>query len=268
LNGESAYRWLCASPIIGWTVVVERPEVDVNPGSEILEFGTRRLGSQHGIGVVIAVILARTLTRPVRELAMAARAFGAGDASAPLPALTSDANELGILVTTFAGMRQAVAEREATLKARAHQQAAVAELGQEALMGADLLTLMQEAVALVVRTLDVEYCEVSELLHDDQTLLLRAGAGWREGYVGHVTMGVGTASLAGYTLLHNEPVIVEDLHYETRFASPCCMTIKSSAVRVSSCMGRVDRSGSWGLQHQATMFSADDAISYKPSPMC
>ena len=53
---------------------------------------------------------------------MAAQAFGAGDASAPLPALTSDANELGILVTTFAGMRQAVAEREATLKARAHQQ--------------------------------------------------------------------------------------------------------------------------------------------------
>ena len=45
---------------------------------------------------------------------MAAQAFGAGDASAPLPALKSDANELGILVTTFAGMRQAVAEREAT----------------------------------------------------------------------------------------------------------------------------------------------------------
>ena len=47
---------------------------------------------------------------------MAAQAFGAGDASAPLPALKSDANELGILVTTFAGMRQAVAEREATLR--------------------------------------------------------------------------------------------------------------------------------------------------------
>jgi hypothetical protein len=46
---------------------------------------------------------------------------------------------VGILVTTFAGMRQAVVEREATLKTRAQQQAAVAELGQNALMGADLL---------------------------------------------------------------------------------------------------------------------------------
>jgi hypothetical protein len=98
---------------------------------------------------------------------MAAQAFGAGDASAPLPTLKSDASELSILVTTFAGMRQAVAEREATLKARARQQAAVAEVGQDALMGADLLALMQEAVTLVVHTLDVQYCEVSELLHDD-----------------------------------------------------------------------------------------------------
>jgi PAS domain S-box-containing protein len=129
-------------------------------------------------------------------------------------------NELGILVTTFAGMRQAVAEREATLKARARQQAAVAELGQDALMGADLLTLMQEAVTLVVRTLDVEYCEVSELRHDDQTLLLRAGAGWREGYVGHVTKGADAESLGGYTLLLNEPVIVEDLRDERRFRIP------------------------------------------------
>ena len=151
---------------------------------------------------------------------MAARAFGAGDASAPLPALKSDANELGILVTTFAGMRQAVAEREVTLKARAQQQAAVAELGQDALMGADLLTLMQQAATLVVRTFAVGACEVSELLHDDQTLVLRASPGWREGCVGQVTKGVGTASLAGYTLLRNEPVIVEHLHHETRFRIP------------------------------------------------
>ena len=48
-------------------------------------------------------------------------------------------------------------------------------------MSTELLTLMQEAVTSVVHTLDVEYCDVSELLHDGQTLLLRGGAGWREG---------------------------------------------------------------------------------------
>jgi len=221
LNGEAHIAGYAPVPNIGWTVVVERPEAEVLiPARRSWNLALAGLGVSAVLALVTAVILARTLTRPVRELAMAAQAFGAGDASAPLPALRSEANELGILITTFAGMRQAVAEREATLKARAHQQAAVAELGQDALMGADLLTLMQEAVTLVVRTLDVEYCEVSELRHDDQTLLLRAGAGWREGYVGHVTKGMDAESLAGYTLLLNEPVIVEDLRDERRFRIP------------------------------------------------
>jgi HAMP domain-containing protein len=232
LDGEAHIAGYAPVPNIGWTVVVERPETEVLiPARRSWNLALAGLGVSAVSAVVTAVILACTLTRPVRELAMAAQAFGAGDASAPLPALRSEANELGIVVTTFAGMRQAVAEREATLKARAHQQAAVAELGQDALMGADLLTLMQEAVTLVVRTLDVEYCEVSELRHDDQTLLLRAGAGWREGYVGHVTKGVDAESLGDYTLLLNEPVIVEDLRDERRFRiPPSFMTIASSAV--------------------------------------
>ena len=261
LNGEAHIAGYAPVPNIGWTVVVERPEAEVLiPARRSWNLALAGVGVSAVLALVAAVILARTLTRPVRELAMAAQAFGAGDASAPLPTLTSAANELGILVTTFAGMRQAVAEREATLKARAHQQAAVAELGQEALMGADLLTLMQEAVTLVVRTLDVQYCEVSELLHDDQTLLLRAGAGWREGCVGHVTMGVGTASLAGYTLLHNEPVIVEDLHHETRFRIPPVLhdhRVVSGASVIMHGPGRpFGVLGAHSTRQQ--MFSADD----------
>ncbi len=221
LNGEGHIAGYAPVPNIGWTVVVERPEAEVLiPARRSWNLALAGVGVSAVLALVTAVILARTLTRPVQELAMAAQAFGAGDASAPLPTLKSDANELGILVTTFARMRQAVAEREATLQARACQQAAVAKLGQEALMGADLLALMEKGVAQVMDTLDVEYCEVSELLHEAQTLLLRAGAGWQTGCVGHETMGLGTASLAGYTLQLNEPVIVEDLGQERRFRIP------------------------------------------------
>ena len=102
-------------------------------------------------------------------------------------------------------------------EARARQQAAVAELGQRALAGADLLPLMDEAAHAVTATLDVEYCKVLELLPDGQALLLRAGVGWREGLVGHATVGAGAESQAGYILLSSEPVIVEDLATETRF---------------------------------------------------
>ncbi|HET9223792.1 MAG TPA: GAF domain-containing sensor histidine kinase, partial [Roseiflexaceae bacterium] len=66
----------------------------------------------------------------------------------------------------------------------------------------------------------VEYCKVLELLPDGQVLLLRAGFGWQAGAIGRTTVGAGSDSQAGYTLLRSEPVIVEDLRTETRFHGP------------------------------------------------
>jgi PAS domain S-box-containing protein len=109
---------------------------------------------------------------------------------------------------------------EQELKARLRQQAAVAELGQRALMMNDLQALMEEAVALTSRTLDAEYCEILELLPNGQALLLRAGVGWKAGLVGNATVGAGSDSQAGYTLASAEPVVVIDLPRETRFTGP------------------------------------------------
>lgn len=106
------------------------------------------------------------------------------------------------------------------IKIRAVQQAAVAELGQHALADGDLSPLMSEAVTLIAQVLQVECCKVLELLPDARALILRVGVGWKEGYVGHATVDAGRDSHAGYTLLSNEPVVVEDLHTETRFSIP------------------------------------------------
>jgi PAS domain S-box-containing protein len=106
---------------------------------------------------------------------------------------------------------------ENALKAREHQQAAVAQLGQRAIETADLLSLFDAAADVVSRTLDVPYTNVLELARDGESLLLRAGVGWRAGYVGHATLGVGTESQAGYSLQHNSAVTVEDVRAETRF---------------------------------------------------
>jgi two-component system, cell cycle sensor histidine kinase and response regulator CckA len=106
------------------------------------------------------------------------------------------------------------------LAGRLRQQAAVAQLGQRALADADLAALMADAVALVASTLGVEYVKILERLPGGEVLLLRAGVGWKPGYVGQATVFAGLGSQAGFTLLSHEPVIVEDLRTERRFSGP------------------------------------------------
>jgi PAS domain S-box-containing protein len=110
---------------------------------------------------------------------------------------------------------------EEEIRTRARQQAAVAELGRHALAEADLSAVVDEAVAMLAVTLDVEYCEVLELLPDGEALLLRAGVGWGEDLVRNATVGLD--SQAGYALRSERPVLVEDLSAETRFGVPPLM---------------------------------------------
>jgi PAS domain S-box-containing protein len=121
----------------------------------------------------------------------------------------------------YATISRDITEQKKTehrIRLLAHLQAVVADLGQLALRGKS--NIVDEAVFTVARTLGVEYCKVLELLPSGQALLLRSGVGWKEGLVGRATVGSGTDSQAGYTLLSDEPVIVEDLRTETRFSVP------------------------------------------------
>lgn len=104
------------------------------------------------------------------------------------------------------------------LERRARQQAGVAELGLRALGSDRLQRLLDEAVVLVARTLDVELVKVVELLPGGDDVLVRSGIGWRGGVVGNETEGAGLDSQAGFSLRWGEPVVVEDLATEQRFA--------------------------------------------------
>jgi signal transduction histidine kinase/ActR/RegA family two-component response regulator len=63
----------------------------------------------------------------------------------------------------------------------------------------------------------VEYCHLLELLPDGRTLFLRAGVGWKAGYVRRVKMAVHEGSQAAVTLAAGDPVVVENLKAEKRF---------------------------------------------------
>ncbi len=120
---------------------------------------------------------------------------------------------------TQALMEEARLDQE-RLRVRERQQAAIAELGQRALGGLDLQTLMDETVELLASTLDVENADVLELLPNGDVLLLRAGVGWKDGLVGRATVSAGQDTQAGHSLLTRRPVIVEDLREEERFHGP------------------------------------------------
>jgi PAS domain S-box-containing protein len=126
-------------------------------------------------------------------------------------------------ITGYLNITRDITERkqaEKEVENRAHQQAVIAEIGLWALADDDLQSLMDDTVAFVAQTLDVEYCKIVEILPSGEELLLRAGVGWEEGLVGRATEGAGFDSQAGYTLFSEEPVFVEDLSTETRFRPP------------------------------------------------
>jgi PAS domain S-box-containing protein len=128
-------------------------------------------------------------------------------------------DEHGLPVAILAINNDITADKivEEELRTRVRQQAAVVELGRSALSGLDLGGLMDEATSLVARNLGAEYSHVLELLPDGVTLLLRAGTGWGEGFVGHATLSAGADSPAGLALLAREPVTVDDLRSDARF---------------------------------------------------
>lgn len=103
-------------------------------------------------------------------------------------------------------------ESEHKLRARERQQAAVAELGQRALAGADLEELMAEAAILVYLTLDVQFSTILELAPDGNNFALRAGVGWEKQrlHPGEEPVKAGADTPEGMAFITGRPVIVRD----------------------------------------------------------
>ncbi|MEJ2007622.1 MAG: PAS domain S-box protein [Acidobacteriota bacterium] len=182
------------------------------------------LESEHSGGAVFRRLFPAAVVIPIVLAALVGRAEAVGIFAGYvgltlLVVMTMTAFVLVVMWTT-GSLDEADQARQAAiaeLDIRARQQAAVADLGHRALRGIDLPELFDKVVALVARTLNVEYSKVQELLPDCKALILRAGVGWKEGLVGHLTVEASSESQAGYTLVSEHPVIVRDLREEKRF---------------------------------------------------
>jgi signal transduction histidine kinase len=125
------------------------------------------------------------------------------------------ANEVAVALQHSALiLRHERAER--LLADRVQQQAAVARLGLRALNGLRVDVLLGEAVGAVRDTLHVDRCGIFELGADSEILVLRVGDGWQRSADDSAQSDDDIAP--GPALLSTEPVIVEDVRRDERFA--------------------------------------------------
>jgi nitrogen-specific signal transduction histidine kinase/HAMP domain-containing protein/ActR/RegA family two-component response regulator len=170
----------------------------------------------------------RFIMRQLRSLLSAAEKLAAGD-------LTSRTNvkdiksELGQLARTFDIMAESLQQRvreteqsEKLLLNRAQQQAVVAAIGQFAMVSQDFNSLLNQALHLVVETLEVQLAHILELQPETESLVTRAATGWRDGRsrLGSDVIEARGTSHGAFVLRRGEPVIITDMRQERRFIAP------------------------------------------------
>jgi signal transduction histidine kinase/CheY-like chemotaxis protein len=101
---------------------------------------------------------------------------------------------------------------------------ALAKFGELALRSDDLDEILTEACQLVGHALGTELAKVMELKEDGETLLVRAGVGWKLDVVGEVTLKAADDTSEGVALRTGEPMISSDIDQETRFRYPAFLT--------------------------------------------
>ncbi|WP_128478039.1 bacterio-opsin activator domain-containing protein [Halorussus pelagicus] len=134
---------------------------------------------------------------------------------------------------------------ESELRDRIRQQEALATFSRHALEDWSVGDLMNEAVELVADALDNEYAGVLEYRPDEDDLLVRAVFGWDDDLVGAASIGTERDSQAGYTLLSEEPIVVEDMANEDRFAGDVLLDSAEAVGGISAIIGSPENP--WGI---------------------
>ncbi|WP_404383512.1 sensor histidine kinase [Caenispirillum salinarum] len=109
------------------------------------------------------------------------------------------------------------------------RQKVIGDFGELALRCEDLDDILFEACRLVSKALDTELAKVMEISEDGDSLLVRAGFGWRTGVVNQLRLLMADKSSETYSAAFGHPVIVQDIQTEDRFAFP--QFLKDEGVR-------------------------------------
>jgi signal transduction histidine kinase/CheY-like chemotaxis protein len=110
------------------------------------------------------------------------------------------------------------------IQALIQQRISLASFGELALRSANLDEVLTEACRVVGEALGTDLGAVMELQKDGETLLMRAGVGWKPGVVGQVTVKLTDETSESHALTTGEPMISPDISEEKRFVYPPFLT--------------------------------------------
>jgi two-component sensor histidine kinase len=100
------------------------------------------------------------------------------------------------------------------------QLVAFAQFTTRSLNETDIPSLMLDACVRARAGMDMSHAKILEYLPDSDQFILRAGVGWKEGYVGQYTAPPDLASAIGHAFTLSEPVAVPDYTVSERFRYP------------------------------------------------
>jgi nitrogen-specific signal transduction histidine kinase len=105
------------------------------------------------------------------------------------------------------------------LQYQSFQKTVMSALGHLAFVTDDFPALLDQVLMLVQQTIAVDLCAFFEKDAEGEVLVLRAGCGWKDNYLGQVTVPINRTTQVGYAFITGEPVLVEDIYNEPRFGS-------------------------------------------------
>lgn len=127
----------------------------------------------------------------------------------------------------------------------AREQAVTARFSLDALQATNIQTVCDDAAHILRENMSVDFSAVFECSADRKSLVLRAGSGWRRGYVGKVRIDVNEHTPTGRALQLNQPIIIGDVRRDLRLRLPQFM--RAHGITSSMAVVVPGRSGAFGV---------------------
>lgn len=107
-----------------------------------------------------------------------------------------------------------------TIEQFKERQRVLADFGDLAIASDDLQEILSEACKLILRALEADFAKVVEIQEGGESLLIRAGVGWKPGIVGETQLPMGETTSESHAIRVGKPVITNDISKEDRFEFP------------------------------------------------